>query len=315
MKRSVRTTLLILFSVVVLISLISVFFGYSDIPIDDLKDKYAQSSSFMEMDGMNVHFRDEGESDDSVPILLLHGTGSSLHTYDDWAAALKSSYRVIRLDLPAYGLTGPFPEHNYSMDNYVKFLTHFLAGMGIDKCILVGNSFGGNVAWNFTAKNSDKVDKLVLIDASGYPLHSKSVPIAFRLARAPVLKNIFTFISPRFIVRSSVENVYADKRKVTDALVDRYFELSLRKGNRQAFIDRFSMELDTTAHLKIPEIQQPTLVLWGDQDLLIPVEVAHRFHRDLPNDTLVIMNGTGHVPMEESPEESVEILLSFLKNP
>ncbi len=300
----------------VLIALVmSVLFGYRDMPLDELKSKYASAPSvFMSIDGMDVHFRDEGNKLDSIPLVLIHGTGSSLHTFDDWADNLKEDYRVIRMDLPAYGLTGPFPDRNYSIDNYVVFIKNFLASLGIKRCRLAGNSLGGNIAWNFTLQYPDMVDKLILIDAAGYPASSKSIPVAFKIARIPVLNNMFTYISPRFIVEASVKNVYADKSKVTDAIVDRYFELSLREGNRQAFVDRLSFHDKVNAHLNIKNIRQPTLILWGAEDLLIPIEKANLFHEDLPNDTLAIIKNSGHIPMEESPMASLKPLRSFLKN-
>ena len=315
MKRLMKVLKRVLLSIVLVALVIIVFFGYRDIPINELKAKYAPApSSFISVDGMDVHFRDEGNKLDSIPVVLIHGTGSSLHTFDVWTDNLKEEYRVVRMDLPAYGLTGPFPDRNYSIDHYVIFLKNFLSSLGIEKCRLAGNSLGGNIAWNFTLQYPEMVDKLILIDAAGYPASSKSIPIAFKIARIPVLNNLFTYISPYFIVKASVENVYADKTKVTDSIVDRYFELSLRKGNRQAFVDRFAFQNDTNAHLEIKNIKQPTLVLWGEEDLLIPIEKAYLFHENLANDTLVIIKNSGHIPMEESPIESLKPLKSFLKN-
>ena len=96
--------------------------------------------------------------------------------------------------------------------------------------------------------------------------------------------------------------------------MDRYFELALRKGNRQAFIDRFRVTNDTLSHKNIQLTDQKTLVLWGEEDLLIPVEIAYKFHDDMPNTTLAIMSNVGHVPMEENPTKSLEAVLSFLKD-
>ncbi len=297
----------------ILILLVSFLFGYRDIPVHALKESYAQApSAFLTVDGMQVHYRDQGNPKDSLPVVLIHGTGASLHTFDDWSDELQKEHRVIRMDLPGFGLTGPFPNRNYSMDHYVKFTEKFLSSLGISQCILGGNSLGGAIAWQFTAKNPQKVNKLILIDAAGYPLKSQSVPLGFRLARIPVLNKVLTFITPRRMVRSSVENVYADPSKVTESLVDRYFDLTLRDGNRQALVDRMAAEADWDHTAKIKSIAQPTLVLWGEKDLLIPVSYAHRFHRDLPKSTLVILENTGHVPMEESPEKSLVPVLEFL---
>ena len=308
----VKITLLV---IVILMIFITVFFGYKDISLEVLKKKYATApSSFINVDGMDVHYRDEGQSMDSIPIVLIHGTGASLHTFNDWATLLSKDHRVVRMDLPAYGLTGPFPHRDYSIENYVIFISHFLKELGIEKCVLAGNSLGGGIAWNFTVKYPEKIEKLILIDASGYPSEAKSLPVAFRIAQTPVIKNIFTFITPRFVAKSSIENVYANKTKITDDIVDRYFELTLREGNRQAFVDRLSISQDTNSYKKIKTIKQKTLVLWGEEDNLIPPKMAHRFHDDLPNDTLVILKDIGHVPMEEDPSLSLKPVLDFLKN-
>lgn len=301
------------YSIVLLAFVVSALFGYRDIPLADLKEKYAQYPSlFVNIDDMLVHYRDEGKATDSIPIVLIHGTGSSLHTFNDWTNSLKDKHRVVRMDLPGYGLTDPFPKSNYAIDNYIKFIKQFLDKIGVKKCIIGGNSLGGHIAWRYTLAHNKSVHKLLLIDASGYPNKAKSSPLAFKIAKTPILKNIFTFITPKFIARSSIENVYYDKSKVTNELANRYFELTLLEGNRQAFIDRFSVNNSSESYKKIPTILQPTLVLWGDQDLLIPVENAKRFHQDLPNDTLVILKNTGHVPMEESPYSSLKAIESFL---
>ncbi len=313
MTKRILTISLLIFGL--LAALIAMLFGYQDIPLEQLKSKYAMDpSAFINVGNMDVHYRDEGILSDSIPIVLIHGTGSSLHTFDEWTTQLKSDYRVIRMDLPAYGLTGPFPDRNYSMESYANFIYEFLGALGVTKCIIGGNSLGGSVAWNFTAKYPEMVDKLLLIDAAGYPFNSKSVPAAFKLAKIPILKQLLTFITPRPVVESSVQNVYADDSKVTDELVERYFELTLREGNRQAFVDRmkFQMGSDESESI-IQSINQPTLILWGDQDELIPIESAYRFQSDLPNNTLVILEGIGHVPMEESPLLSLEPVVAFLQ--
>jgi pimeloyl-ACP methyl ester carboxylesterase len=281
--------------------------------VKELKEKYGSfPSKYVSIDNMNVHYRDEGNPSDTLPLILIHGTGSSLHTFDGWVEILKNKKRIIRMDIPGFGMTGPFPHHSYTINNYVTFIEHFLEAMKIKKCILGGNSLGGNIAWQFTVKNPEKIEKLILIDAAGYPMQSTSVPIAFQVAHIPVLKNILTFITPRFIAKSSVENVYNDKTKVTEEIVDRYFKLTLRAGNRQALVDRQMVLIDTSNLPQIKAIQQSTLVLWGEQDLLIPTKSAYRFHNDLPNDTLVLLKNIGHVPMEESPRESLIPLLHFL---
>jgi pimeloyl-ACP methyl ester carboxylesterase len=294
--------------------IVTLLFGYKDMPLEHLKTKYAKSpSAFITVDGMDVHYREEGVTEATTPIVLIHGTGSSLHTFNDWVSKLKVNYRIIRIDIPGHGLTGPFPNRDYSIEAYVKFIKHFLNKKGIDKCIIGGNSLGGHIAWQFTTTHPDRVKKLILIDAAGYPNKSKSTPLAFQIAKIPLIKSMFTFITPKAVARKSIENVYADKSKVTNDLAMRYFELTLRAGNRQAFVDRLSVENNPASYHLISNISQPTLILWGDQDLLIPTENAKLFQKDIPNNTLIILKNTGHVPMEENPSESLEAVIKFLK--
>ena len=288
----------------------------NDIPVEKLKQKYATSSSkFIEIDKMNVHYRDEGNSTDSIPLVLLHGTGASLHTWEGWVNELKKSHRVITLDLPAYGLTGPNPAGDYTVSFYAEFLHNFLNKIGVNQCIVGGNSLGGYIAWNYALKYPKNAQKLILVDAAGYPMESKSIPIAFQLASLPLVKHLFKYITPRSILAKSIQNVYGDPSKVTPQLIDRYFELSLRPGNRAAFIDRMSKfrksGLDKN-YKRIPSITIPTLIIWGEKDLLIPVSVAECFHNDLPHNNLVLFTDLGHTPMEEDPINTVKPVLNFI---
>jgi len=291
----------------------------ADKPLAELKAKYATpASQFMPINGMPVHYRDEGPRHDSVPIVLLHGTGASLLTWNVWADTLTQHRRVIRLDLPAYGLTGPRQDDSntetnaYSGAYYVAFLHNFLSQLGVTRCDVVGNSLGGMIAWRYALGYPAAVRRLVLIDAAGYPSQSTSVPLAFRLARVPVLNQLLTYITPRSVIEQSLRNVYADPDRVTDALVDQYMNMALRTGNRQAFIARLANQTPDSTYRQMPRINQRTLILWGQQDRLIPVSNARRFQQDLPNDTLIIMPNAGHVPMEELPRQSIQMTQPFL---
>ena len=302
-----------------LVLIIVVVFSHKDIPLNELKIKYTNSdSSFINIEGTNVHYRDEGSSSDSIPIILIHGTGSSLHAYDIWSDNLKKSNRVIRMDLPAFGLTGPFLKRDYTISNYTTFLKEFLDSLNIKQCILVGNSLGGEIAWRFAIQEPVMSRKLILLDPSGYPVISKSVPIAFKLAKIPVLNKFLTYITPRFLVRASIENVYFDKSKVSDSLVNRYFDLTLRKGNRKAIVDRLKVSTtltnETKTHDNIKKIKQPTLIIWGSDDQLIPVENGYKFKNDITNSKLIVMKQTGHVPMEEKPLISLNFAIDFINN-
>lgn len=301
-------------SLLVLVVALSCFYWKNDIPLDTLKSKYTTAAStFVDVMQMQVHYRDEGNKNDSLPLVLIHGTGASLHTWEESVKLLTDSFRVITLDLPAYGLTGPNPKRIYSQEFYVQFIDEFLKRIHVNKCIIGGNSLGGAIAWNYTYEHPTKVEKLILIDAAGYPMISESKPIAFTLAQIPVLKHMLNYITPRFLAKKSVMNVYDDPTKVTEKVVDRYFDLFLREGNRQAFVDRMNFSTYPDHLTRIRSIKTPTLIIWGENDKLIPIENAQKFHADLPNDTLVVLEKTGHVPMEENPDRTVDAIRLFLK--
>ena len=285
----------------------------SAIPLETLKKKYAPApSQFMDLDGMQVHYRDEGNQQDSMPIVLIHGTSSSLHTWQGWVDALKGERRVIRFDLPGFGLTGPNGNGDYSLRSYSKFTNDVLEKLHVGQCVVAGNSLGGEVAWHFAMDYPGKVSRLILVDAAGYPMVSKSTPLAFTIARTPILNNFVKYVTPRNLVERGILDVYGDKSKVTPELVDRYYELALRDGNRQALVDRLVGSKKDSDYLKMGSLSVRTLVLWGAEDMLIPESQGERFHSDLPNDTLVVMKGLGHVPMEEDAEATVMVVKSFL---
>jgi pimeloyl-ACP methyl ester carboxylesterase len=284
-----------------------------DRPLSELKARWAQPpSAFVPVQGMNVHLRDEGPRTDPVPIVLLHGTSSSLHTWDGWAGELKANRRVIRFDLPGIGLTGPAPDADYRIERYVRFVAAMLDALGVSRCVLAGNSFGGQVAWETALAHPGRVDRLILVDAAGYPLQPVSVPIGFRIARIPLLNRLMEFTLPRRLIESSVRNVYGDPGRVTPELVDRYFELTLREGNRRALVERFRQAPAGIHPERIAALRVPTLILWGGRDRLLPPGDAQRFHRDIAGSRLVVFDELGHVPQEEDPAASVAAAKQFL---
>jgi pimeloyl-ACP methyl ester carboxylesterase len=272
----------------------------------------APPSQFLNVLGMQVHVRDEGPRDDPHPIVLLHGTSSSLHTWDGWAEALRAKRRVIRMDLPGYGLTGPHPQNNYAISAYVQLVQGVVDTLGVRSFVLVGNSLGGHIAWAAAVAMPQRVSQLVLVDSAGYPIHSESVPLGFMAARTPVLRDLMLHILPRGLIQSSLRNVYGDPAKVSPELVDRYYELTLRAGNRAALAKRFEQPLSgDTERLKTLKI--PTLVLWGSKDRLIPPDNGKRFAADIAGARLVEFPELGHVPQEEDPVQTVAALRDFLK--
>jgi pimeloyl-ACP methyl ester carboxylesterase len=284
-----------------------------DQPVSALQAKWAPPpSQFIAVRGMQVHLRDEGPRDDPVPIVLLHGTGASLHTWDGWTRELTRERRVIRFDLPGFGLTGPSPDGVYTVESYVDTVLAVTDALHVQRFVLAGNSLGGYVAWATAVLHPERVDRLILVDAAGYPFQSQSVPLAFRIATTPVLNLLMRDVLPRSVVERSLRDVYGDPSRVTPDLVDRYFDLATRAGNRAALVARFDQTTPGALAERVPEIQVPTLILWGGRDRLIPLEFGERFARDIQGSRLIVFDALGHVPHEEDPLRTVAAVLPFI---
>jgi pimeloyl-ACP methyl ester carboxylesterase len=283
-----------------------------DRPVERLTPRWATPpSQFVQVGATRVHLRDEGPRSDPAPIVLLHGTSASLHTWEGWAEALRGQRRVIRFDLAGFGLTGPNSQNNYSIETYVSFVTAVLDKLGVQRFVLVGNSLGGQIALATAHALPQRVDKLVLVDSAGYAFTPESIPLGFRIARVPGLRGLVEVVLPRGVVQDSVRNVYGDPTKVTPELVDRYYELTLRAGNRRALAKRFQqMLVSNSEHIK--SLKLPTLILWGGKDRLIPPDNGRQFARDILGARLVVFDDLGHVPQEEDPERTVAELKRFL---
>jgi len=281
--------------------------------VAELQNRWAPPPSvFLEIAGMKVHLRDEGPRDDARPIVLLHGMGSSLHAWEGWAAALKSKRRVVSFDLPGFGLTGPSPDGVYGGDTDVRFLLAVLDKLGIEHCVLGGNSLGGGVALRTALTHPARVEKLILVDSGGYRAASTSLPIGLYLLATPGINWLLQHTLPRFLVEQGLRHAWGDPSKITPELVDRAIELTQREGNRRAMIERFSHRQPGTLAERIPELKLPTLIIWGGRDRLVPVEAAHRLHRDIAGSTLAIFDDLGHAPEEEDPARTVEVVRRFL---
>ena len=284
-----------------------------DKTVDELKGRWAPApSQFVAIDGLQVHLRDEGPRDDPLPIVLLHGTSDSLHTWDGWASVLQRERRVIRFDLPGFGLTGPNPDNDYSLTRYVHFVRAVLNQRGVQRCVLGGNSLGGQIAWETARAIPQRVAQLVLVDAGGYAMQPQGVPLAFTLARTRSLRWMLEYVLPRGLVLSSLRNVYGDPSKVTTDLVERYYDMALRAGNRRALGYRMDGVLANSGSGRIKELDLPTLILWGGRDRLIPLQFGQQFARDVAGSRLVVFDDLGHLPQQEDPMRTVLELQKFL---
>ncbi|WP_329015005.1 alpha/beta fold hydrolase [Streptomyces sp. NBC_00690] len=254
-----------------------------------------------DLDSMRVRYRRAGTG---PPLLLLHGSGSSLEAFDRIAPPLHTDHDVIRPDLPGFGLTGPRPDRDYRITTYAAFLARLIDALAVKTCSVAGHSLGGNIAWNLALDHPGRVDRLILMNATGYP--GKTLPLAMRLARNPLTRPLLRRAGSRRATAATLRSAAGSAFTVPDTLIDRTHAMTGRPGNRQAFIDLARTDQpDRTAHLS--DITAPTLVLYGEN-----IDGQH-FARDIPDSREAVLPGVGHLMPEEAPEAVTTAVRTFLE--
>jgi pimeloyl-ACP methyl ester carboxylesterase len=305
-------------ALLILIAIIALFaWGYAaDIPLSELKAKYANAESeFVDVGGgLTVHLRDEGPLE-APAIILLHGSNSSLHTWDAWTEKLKGQYRIIRFDQIGHGLTGPDPKDCYTAACFADVVGRIANNRGLKTFTLGGNSMGGWVTWEYAKIHPERLDGMILVDAAGAPdAKPKSLPIGFRLMAMPGVNRLATVITPRSLVEKSLYQSVSKPGYITGKEVDLYWELLRRPGNRDATIKRAMARrgLEKPQVDTAPVLPVPALILWGAEDKLIPVSAVKWFEKKLPNHVTHIYPGTGHLPMQEVADQSADDVIGWM---
>ena len=264
--------------------------------------KYGQGAIKIK-DGLGgyLYYRDQGNKEGPV-LLLLHGSNSSMQTWNGMIGVLSSSYRLISFDQYGHGITGQHPHDDYSANAQIKAATTVLDAVGVDQAIWVGNSMGGWLTWRAALAVPDRVSGIVLIDASGAQGGQKpELYLAAKLMKSSVGQQLVKYITPRSIVRSSIEDNYVDHSKITDQLIDQYWELLRFPGNRDAVAHRVNTSREPDVWNSVGDIKQPTLLIWGEQDVITPFSDTALFKEKIPHSKLVSYPNAAHLPMEELP--------------
>jgi pimeloyl-ACP methyl ester carboxylesterase len=281
-----------------------------DKPRADLEAKYlASPDDMLDVAGTRLHVRDTGPKD-APAVILLHGFGASLHTYEPWAEALAPDFRVIRLDLPGSGLSEPDPTGDYTDARTIEILSALMDRLGLERANIVGHSIGGRIAWSFAAAHPDRVSKLVLIAPDGFASPGAAYG---EQPEVPAMAALMRYMLPKPVLRASLAPAYGDPTTLTDETVDRYYDLMLAPGVRDALIARMRQTVRQDPRPRLRTLAMPVLLIWGDRDGMIPAVNAEDYRRELPDSRLVVFPGLGHVPHEEAPTETVGPLKAFLE--
>jgi pimeloyl-ACP methyl ester carboxylesterase len=280
-----------------------------DKPRAELEAKYLKApGDIILVLGTHLHVRDTGPRDGPA-VLLLHGFGSSLHTWELWATELQREHRVIRFDLPGSGLSEPDTSGNYSDFRTMALIGALMDRLGVAQASLIGNSIGGRIAWRFAAAYPQRVTKLVLISPDGFA----SDRFAYgKQPAVPAAIKLMQYVLPKALVRINLAPAYGNAAALTDQTVSRYYDLMLAPGVRGAMIKRMQQTILEDPEPLLKSIGASTLLIWGEKDALIPLRKAADYLRNMPNAKLVSFSELGHVPQEEDPVRSLQPVLSFL---
>ncbi len=285
---------------------------YRDTPASEVEAKWATlPSQFVEIDGVRMHYRDEGEG---PIVVLLHANYSSLFMWEPWVVALRDRYRVIRLDLPAHGLTGPEPRGNYTLERIQQLFEKFVDEKDLERFTIVGTSIGGTVAMRYTADHPDRIERLVLISPGSLEprVRGRTTP-----ANVPKAADILSYILPKSFTRFMLTNDYGDPERVSDAVVDEWYEMWMREGNRLAMLNLLRQYVSGGVEDKIRAVNVPVLLIWGEKNKRVPLALAYETKNLLVNSPevrLEVLPGIGHMLVQEAPEASSQLIRRYLDN-
>ena len=280
-----------------------------DLERAELEKRYVASSpQMLDVNGLKVHYKETGPQ--AAPaLLLMHGFGSSLQAWDDWSLKLEQKYRVIRLDLPGFGLTGASPANDYSEEKDLAILTHFADKLGLEKFSIIGHSMGGKMAWTLAATQPERVQALVLMAPDGFP---EAKDIGTKPYEVPAVMGLIKYFLPKYLVRKSIEPAFAEADALSDARVNRYYDMLRAPGVRAAILERSNQTIYTDPVPRLKAIKAPTLLIWGEQDQMIPSTNAKSYASVLSNSTTVLVPKLGHLLQEEQPEKGLTAVMQFL---
>ena len=283
---------------------------YRDIPATVLEAKYTSpASKFLNVDGVRIHYRDEGSG---PPLVLIHANFGSLLSWDGWVDSLKDQHRVLRFDMTGHGLTGPDPSGDYSLERTVQLTERFVDALGLTRFSIGGTSIGGTVAMHYAAAHPERVERLILLSPGA--LEGRSMQRAGR--SVPPIADILEYITPRALAKYMLTSRFGDPGKVDDKLIDQWYEMWLREGQRAAILARLRTYSSADLGTVTAAVRAPTLILWGEKNPQAPVEQAEELRKMLVNAQsvkIITYPGVGHMAADEAGPVIARDVRTFLE--
>jgi pimeloyl-ACP methyl ester carboxylesterase len=268
----------------------------------------------IQIKGHAIFYVVKGEGD---PLLLIHGYGAGSWVWEKQMDILSRHYKVYALDIIGYGFSDR-PRIEYTPETYIHLLRDFMDGLEIEKATLIGNSMGGGIAWAMAALFPERVEKLILIDCVPPDVLNQVKNESFRtlaiVKDIPFLPYLVIGSRNKSSIKRILQECLFDRRFITPALLNRQWELIRFKGSTWVLYSTLKHAKDASrmeGYLSL--IDHPTLLIWGEQDLVFPPSVGEDLHRAIKGSKFHLVKKSGHIPMWETPEEVNRVMLDFLK--
>ncbi len=264
-----------------------------------------------------VQLHHEVKGDEGDPILFIHGFGASTYTWRHLSECLSRERAVILIDLKGFGRSPKPMDDRYALADQAVLVHDFILEHDLRDLTLIGHSMGGGIALLVAQKlleaDDEYLNSLVLIGSVAYP---QQLPWFMHLLRTPILSDLALSVLPAELqVRTILGHAFYDDRKITDDAVAAYAAALKSQAGRHALLRTAEQIIPPDLHELVPRyktINVPTLLVWGRNDEIVPLEMGKHLDRDLPNSCLVVLDETGHFPHEEQPKKTVAILADFL---
>jgi pimeloyl-ACP methyl ester carboxylesterase len=263
---------------------------------------------------VQLYYEDVGQG---PPVLLIHGFGTSTYTWRHIIPEIVRNHRVVAVDLKGFGQSDKPLDERYSVTDQAELVAQLIEDLDLRDLTVVGHSYGGGIALLLAIKDDNRlgnrISKLALLDTIAYP---QNIPVFFQMLSTPFVSHLgVRMVPPNAQVRVALQIAYHDNSKIDDSEVEVYAAPLKTAAGKHAIIH--------SARQIVPEdieqiseryksIRLPTLIVWCDHDRIVPLEVGLKLRRTLPNSTLRIVENCGHMPQEEQPEQTLELLNAFL---
>ena len=281
-----------------------------DLSREALLQSYSRVGTSLIKVGEQSFFVQDSGPQDAPSLVLLHGFGASLQTWDAWAEELEKDTRVVRIDVPGFGLSGPAANNDYSDAADVARLLALLDQLGLQQVALGGHSMGGRIAWNFAVAHPERVSQLILVSPDGFPDPSSTSEKTYKVS--PML-GLMQFSLPAWALKMGVAPAYGDESLLTPQVMRRYQDMLRAPGVRSAVIERMRQSRNINPVPLLQSLKMPVLLVWGEKDAFIPISNAQDYLKAIPQATLVSLPHAGHVVHEEAAKLSVDEVKEFLQ--